>query len=57
MATQGGCIDFMFLAPSPYPAAGPATVYQKILKKNSSFYCYFGSLSEFFFQPDYKQQP
>ena len=27
MAAKGGCIDFMFLAPSPYPAAGSATAY------------------------------
>ena len=25
MATKGGRIDFMFLAPPPYPAAGSAT--------------------------------
>ena len=25
MAAEGGCIDFMFLAPPPYPAAESAT--------------------------------
>ena len=42
MAADGGRIDFMFLGPPPYPAAGSATVNKQINLELYSSYFYLG---------------